>query len=462
MCCNGNINLQSDDLIYFQALDPHLVQHLPISPIPHLLTMASLDTARPQTPPHHPIYGVHMPDDAIRNIVNTVFPHSKLHSIEQLPSGKSYNNRVYFISITQANSPQKQDFVIKVNGRFFGSNKIENEVASLRLLEAFCPNVPAPKVIAWSIDGVEITTTSPSADSPETIRRPVHQDIPLTYGGWIIMSRVPGEPISNLDLDETTMEGIARQLADVATSWRRDIPRQRYCGNSCLRLENKHQESADITLEASNGHGSTEILIRGILVDEIMPSAPAIPSLADYYRVRIVKKLEGLKSSKTFAPNHGLVPVIQEFLEKDFSHLLLDSALELTSPGDRKFTFTHYDLSPRNVLVTGQPPQITGIVDFEFSGFFSPIEEFLNDSVGNDADWDKTTYDAYLERLDQNGICTPGKSFEEKFWEQSLALEKLVENITPWWLPGGRQGDKLEEELKKAEREVKKAIEALS
>ncbi|KAK9418672.1 putative Aminoglycoside phosphotransferase domain-containing protein [Seiridium unicorne] len=96
------------------------------------------------------------------------------------------------------------------------------------------------------------------------------------------------------------------------------------------------------------------------------------------------------------------------------------------------FVFTHYDLSLRNVLTSGTPAHITGIVVPEFAGFMSPIEEFLNDHVNNDGDWLKPVYNAYLERLENNGIATLMHGITEEHWQQALWLEQFIHNITPW------------------------------
>ncbi|KAK5993043.1 hypothetical protein PT974_06470 [Cladobotryum mycophilum] len=428
--------------------------------------------SRSQTPPHQPTYGVHMSHSTIGSIVKHGFPSSKLISINQLPIGKSYNNRIYFLKLSHSGkvipstsdlaSYEELELVLKVNGRFFGANKIENEVVSLRLLEAYCPDTPTPKVYARSGDGKNATFVSPDGNMKAVITILPSNDgmKEQSHSGWILMSRVPGDPIANLDLDEASMVNNMRQLADMATSWRLHIPPQRHCGNSCLRNEENKDQPADIHLQTFHGSSGTEVLVRGVLMDELTSQTP-IPSLADYYRLRLEKKLDELQTSDVYAPNRSLAVLVRSFITDSLPRLGLDEAFERAGFKQHKFVFTHYDLSPRNVLVSGQPPQITGVVDFEFSGFFSPIEEFLNDSVGNDGDWPKAAYDAYLERLEQNGIATPGTGVDRKLWERGLSVENLVGNIAPWWLPGDREGEQLEEELKRVRQVVQSEIEKL-
>ncbi|PTB41733.1 uncharacterized protein TrAFT101_009653 [Trichoderma asperellum] len=95
---------------------------------------------------------------------------------------------------------------------------------------------------------------------------------------------------------------------------------------------------------------------------------------------------------------------------------LYDGDTQSAIPMDT-FQFTHYDLFPRNILVTGSPPRITGIVDWEFPGFFPPVDEFLDDWLDG-GDWPKEFYVAYLKRLEENGVATPAKSVRGDGWQK--------------------------------------------
>ena len=268
------------------------------------------------------------------------------------------------------------------------------------------------------------------------------------------MSKLPGEPLSLCDLDANAISDVALQLADHVTNWRRLIPAQKLVGN--LRFGEGEFENAppDIILHGQPGLSSSWV-IRGFLQDGLA-SFKGVETVNEYFKIRLEDKIKSVKTSKTYAPNKHLVPLLEEFAVETLPRL------GSVSLGASDFVFTHYDLSPRNVLISGNPPRISGIVDFEFAGFFSPLEEFLNDYVGNNGDWSKEVYDVYLERLEHNGIDTPAKSIDVAQWEPFLWLEKLLHNTAPWWLPGEHHGQSLEVELKKSELVVREMLRNLA
>ncbi|KAJ4037936.1 hypothetical protein NW761_006406 [Fusarium oxysporum] len=405
---------------------------------------------RPSTPPHHPNFGVRMSSESINRLVRHVLPDITHIELEALPSLKSFNNRIYYLQCHRESQNGNEvahidELVVKINGRGFGSEKIQNEVSCLRLLEHFCPEIPAPHAIAWSQDGLTIDTKDAQRGE---VKLNVMDDSP---GGWILMTRVPGKPINLSALSNDDKFHLATQLADHVTNWRRDVPPQSFTGNICFH-EMGYQP--DVTIPSSNSAIEMQFLIRGMLGEELH-CQDGITSLAEYYKLRIENKMKTLQTNETFAPNRDLMQPLQDFIRQ-----VLPTVSGLNTKDDL-FVFTHYDVSPRNVLVSGQPPQITGIVDFEFSGFFPPLDEFLNDCIANDGDWPKDMYDVYLKRLESNGIPTPLVGIKKDHWEQMALLEELVEKIAPWWLPGEFQGEQMEQELKKVMSRVGKILKKL-
>ncbi|KAJ4049246.1 hypothetical protein NW756_006472 [Fusarium oxysporum] len=405
---------------------------------------------RPSTPPHHPNFGVRMSSESINRLVRHVLPDITHIELEALPSLKSFNNRIYYLQCHRESQNGNEvahidELVVKINGRGFGSEKIQNEVSCLRLLEHFCPEIPAPHAIAWSQDGLTIDTKDAQRGE---VKLNVMDDSP---GGWILMTRVPGKPINLSALSNDDKFHLATQLADHVTNWRRDVPPQSFTGNICFH-EMGYQP--DVTIPSSNSAIEMQFLIRGMLGEELH-CQDGIASLAEYYKLRIENKMKTLQTNETFAPNRDLMQPLQDFIRQ-----VLPTVSGLNTKDDL-FVFTHYDVSPRNVLVSGQPPQITGIVDFEFSGFFPPLDEFLNDCIANDGDWPKDMYDVYLKRLESNGIPTPLVGIKKDHWEQMALLEELVEKIAPWWLPGEFQGEQMEQELKKVMSRVGKILKKL-
>ena len=412
------------------------------SPHSHDMAESPIET-RPSTPPHHPIYGVHMSHEAIRNAIAVLFPDATLTSITSLASGRSYNNRLYFLKLgPQPSQEPEQELVLKVNGRFFGATKVQNEVASLRILRAYCPEVPAPRVFAWSEDGRTAVVAPRDKGNFQTVSLP-HADDGVKSPGWILMERVPGEPINVKDAGEETLKSIGSQLADLVACWRTKVPAQRHCGNLLSHPSSSEDTPADISL----GPGPiSRFDIRGLLGDGIPPGEP-IPSNLELHKIRIQEKLRILETSDTYAPNRDLASLLKDFVS---AKLPILSGMRAANTTDQpQFIFTHFDLSPRNTLVSGSPPRITGIVDFEFSGFFPPSDEFVNDYVDNGGDWPRPAYDAYLARLESLEVATPAAGFEEGVWRCSHELGVLTDNIAPWWLPGGFGVEKLAASLVK-------------
>lgn len=418
--------------------------------------MVNVSDKRPQTPPHHPNYGVHLPHAEIERIVHLSLPGCEVSAVAGLPSDQSYNNRIYYIDAFVSNGTElkeKISLVFKLNGRYFGAKKVQNEVACLRILEEYCPELPIPRVIAWSEDGTAVTSIS-HGSSPSQVDKSSGLEYRI---GWILMTRLPGQSLCTLDLNEEDMKSIAAQLANFATLWRQLIPPQSHCGN----LRFNHEQSSiqhDLVLGNQSRQPHQSFIIRGLLTANAQISTE-ISTLADYYKLRLIAELHNLETSETYQPNRTLSPLIWNFINTTLSRISFSASVD---EGD-SFLFTHYDLSPRNILVSGgTSPQVTGIVDFEFSGFFGPLEEFINDEVGNQNDWPETVYAEYLQALEANGIATPAKGIDEELWNVGIRMEKLIQHIAPWWLPGVHEECGLEHELSKAKWTVQNMITLLS
>ncbi|KAB8236701.1 uncharacterized protein BDW43DRAFT_308377 [Aspergillus alliaceus] len=134
-----------------------------------------------------------------------------------------------------------------------------------------------------------------------------------------------------------------------------------------------------------------------------MDLAKPITSLREFLFLKLEARLKVLNEDDVFIPNRGLTDIIIKAINSESDHL------SILSGGNQldRFVFTRTDLSPRNILVSEDPPQITGILDFGFSGFFPVLEEYQGNWGGDDGDWTKFAYRAFLERLDKNGVATP-------------------------------------------------------
>jgi aminoglycoside phosphotransferase (APT) family kinase protein len=126
-----------------------------------------------------------------------------------------------------------------------------------------------------------------------------------------------------------------------------------------------------------------------------------------FFRLNCIKledQLTKLETKDVFAAMRNEVSsVVWEFAEKTLLGLSLFS-----SDKPSALTFTHYDFSPRNILVSqGSPRLVTGILDFEFAGFFPNEEEFTNNAIANNQDWPEAAYRVLLEELEKLGERTP-------------------------------------------------------
>ncbi|KID82552.1 Protein kinase-like domain protein [Metarhizium guizhouense ARSEF 977] len=391
---------------------------------------------RPQTPPHQPNAGVTMSREEMEAIVHSTFPQSKLTNVSAVSTSDSFNNRIYFLSVQQADNTT-DEVVLKLNGRYFGPAKVQNEVACLQQVEKHCPQTPSPRVLAWSEDGQAATFTTPYTTSQIDDIRPARQSHTHNHGGWIMTTKVPGVAVPVADLDNHSCRHLGRQMADMVADWRHKIPAQSRCGNLKLCRDGKDSP-----------------IIQGIVMDGLEPPEP-LPTVNAYQRARLAHKMRELATTDTYAPNRHLLPLLQDFIDNHLPNMTLVPP-ETQPP---VFVFTHYDLAPRNVLVSGWPPHITGIVDFEFAGFFHPMEEFVNDCIGGRADWPASLYAAYQERLEERGVATPAGSVDREVWNRNYWLEMVVSYVAPWWQPGEYTGQGLRDELRGAEAVVVDALE---
>ncbi|KAG8409539.1 hypothetical protein J3459_017366 [Metarhizium acridum] len=154
---------------------------------------------RLQTPPHQPNAGVAMSREEMEAIVDSAFPQSKLTNVSAVSTCDSFNNRIYFL---QADNTT-EEVVLKINGRYFGPAKVQNEVACLRQSEKHCPQIPSPRVLAWSEDGqAAIFTTPYTTGQIDDVRAAAQQNDAHRHGGWIVTTKVPGVTVPVADLDD--------------------------------------------------------------------------------------------------------------------------------------------------------------------------------------------------------------------------------------------------------------------
>lgn len=378
------------------------------------------------TPPNWPIYNVKLSVDEILKVIERVFLGVRLISLQDLSKRKSYNNRIYFLRLQHSQEGQNEDVVLKVIGRFFDGKKVQNEIASLLLVAHHCPGVPVPEVLAWSEDGRQINAIRNGMHA--VLSDPVIGDLPPieTLHPWIMMSKCPGRVLCEDDMAGKHGESIAGQLADMVKSWREDIASREQIGNISL-------QSAGYT--SRHALCGLDTIVSENLLTGTQSNSP-LTTLQQYYDHLFADQLHKVNTHDIFT---GLRPLateqLQEFRLNTFPRLSCFTKSTLTKH-EQGSIFTHQDLSPRNILISESKsgPVITGILDFEFSGFFPPEEEYLT-CLGRQADdWPKPFMDLLLHKLHSKAVAIPDQYGDSSDFKTLLQVIKLIEHTAPWWL----------------------------
>lgn len=401
------------------------------------------------TPPHQPTYGVHLDEETIFAILKYSVPElSAPPAISGLPHTKGFNNRIYIIEPKDGNS---QSYVLKVNGRFFGAAKVENEVSCLLLLNHYCPDLPAPKVISWSTGGSSIARRD-STGKIINAEGKVSSDVP----GWILMTHMPGSAVDVATLSSESKAELSKQIADSITLWRNNVPASFTSVN--LHFGPYSLETAETSLYRPGSATGEQMHIYGVA--ESNNDCPPLTSLLDYYRTEIDFAVQTLSNDPAFVSNReALLPRLRRFIDETLPCLPI-----FQNRGDRGyFEFVHSDLFPRNIMMAGSPPRLTAIVDFEFSGFHPPMQEFVQEWLpeADGSDWPPDMHQMILEELGKRGQQTP-RSLSSDEWEQTKKFALLRNYIAPWWIgTGSVEGDEMVRQLSNARKVVEEAIEEL-
>ncbi|PTB46164.1 uncharacterized protein TrAFT101_004359 [Trichoderma asperellum] len=405
----------------------------------------------------HPTQGISFSRETIVSIIDFLVPGCRILAIDALEHGRSFNNRIYFLKVYipddlllhSLNNGAVNDLVLKLNGKFFDYTKSKNEVSCLSLLEHFVPEIPSPKVLAWSDSKNSIVHKLTATGNLATKEFEINSEGDGKVQGWILMTRLPGVPLSTLNLNTDKLKVVGEQLADIVYRWRESLPAWASAGN--LECEISHEEEKALnSLEVPGLRIASSSYMPGFGVKVVEP----IISQLQYYQVKLETRLQKLQEFDIFSGNRHLIAPIKEFIAIQLPQLGISS-------GESRFLFTHYDLSPRNVLVSADHTKITGIIDFEFSGFFPELDEFVNDSVANEGDWPDAFYEAYLSRLEVCGMKTPRKGIKDQYWREATSLSRLEDNVAPWWLENLAPEDKNQysEDLRKSGKTVLETIQ---
>ncbi|KAK0267357.1 hypothetical protein LTS00_017818 [Friedmanniomyces endolithicus] len=406
------------------------------------------------TPPHQPTYGVYLSEHEIRRIREL--------NIRALEPNVAFNNRIYFLDYEDGGStdssfplhpgPLTADHVLKVSGRFWGTAKVENEVSCLLLLERYCSEVPAPRVIAYSRDGVMVHVVDRRASDglPQALRTYAHStaDGSGTHS-WILMTRCAGERLEAGDIQDPH---IVKHLARYVAQWRRQFPHVNRIGN--IRSQSFCERDLMGTIESFPAVPRHNIA--GVFECAHEPLETLCTPLS-YSRYRILDQLAKLEANENLAANREeLLILVGDFMKYSLPNTYLGRAK------DKPSVFTRNDLSLRNILVS-QTGQVTGVLDFEFAGFFPKEEEFKNLEVHNFDDWPTFTLEALYAELKLLHVDTPSHGLNKRSWDEAKLLAEVTTNIAPWCLlEASMEGEDLDVELQKAKKVVKDGIAVLT
>lgn len=345
------------------------------------------------------------------------------------------------------------DHVLKVSGKR-GPEKVQNETACLLLLERYCPAVPTPRVIAYSDDSqvIRIVKRCQSDGLPEAVQHHAH---PAILGSqsrpWILLTRCPGEQLEAANLHGDRGEYFLKQLAEFIAQWRHQIPKAQRIGNVQILDSATIQDENDL----DTFPGIPPLRICGLLQCD-RNSSDGILTALQYYDVQLRDQLAKLETNENFATiRDELIPIVRDFIDHTLPKLYLFRGMP------QRATFTHNDLSPRNILVS-ETGIVTGVLDFEFAGFFPAEEDFTNNEVHNREDWPESTDAVLFEELERLGVETPLTGFDKRAWQEARVLVRVIANIAPWYVAGGgMQRDELVIALSEAVTEVRNGSKEL-
>ncbi|KAK5459572.1 hypothetical protein LTS15_003701 [Exophiala xenobiotica] len=499
---------------------------------PHLISPGNISSSSARvmdperaTPCASPSYKIYLSDEAIKSIICRSLPDVKEDqiTIEQLGSGKSFNNRIYYVDVSQPTSicrptwngdgvdisrnPKREQIstlVLKVAGFPFGGAKIQNELACLLLLEKYCPSIPTPELVAWSEDGRRIKTPVDTRGSRErslsvpTQLKTLSIDDDSTSAreetadqGWLLMTRAPGRTITHADLSGAQGASIMHQIAEHVATWRHALPATRAVGN--MRLIGRNSiPPASATLYDKAILPGLDVYIDGIITKPTSPSP--LKTYLEYITHILRANLRTLKNCKLLQRNEERVnALVRQFIKDTLPKLSLLHGKSKAA----NMVFTHYDISPRNILVSpvghghaadsNVAVAVSAVIDFEFAGFYPAAEEFTHTVENSHSEWAVPLFGEFLSELDRrealpaclaeniSSESEPMDGVEVEFgqdehipfggpdFHQAVLLHRVAANIAPWWIKEESElsEDELRRELDGAKMRIEKAVKML-
>ncbi|KAJ7521981.1 hypothetical protein O6H91_19G077500 [Diphasiastrum complanatum] len=363
-----------------------------------------------------PKYGILLPRSHAATILSRLS--QTLH--QYLVSTLGYNNRLYY-----ASTEQHQQYVIKICGRYWKHVKTETEVIGLWIASRYA-GIPVPRVLAWDASGQEFGVE------------------------YVVMDRLEGVPLSemwkaaSLDTKLLLVAQIAHLVVRYKTCVPDDVLPRGTIGNFAFRGDK------------CGSLGGIEDFEIGATLEGLGPWC----SYKAFLRSQLEAKLQGVRTLPLMTGMLEVLPRIERLLQN------LDEDAGIVDSDD--FVFTHGDLHSKNLLVTSptsSSPQISAVLDWEWSGMFPAEEEFLAAIDFLSCDKDSGNHpeleSKFFSILETGRVQTPRTI---PHFEQRKALCDLRENLLPWYLTdhGSPNSPEALQSAQEAKRTVVAVLEQLN
>jgi len=328
--------------------------------------------------------------------------HLGLKCTSVTPIERGFNNLT-----TVAIAEDRNEYIIRLSGRFWTRIKTEGEVAAIVLLrEKFPSALPLPKILGFCSQ----------------------REFSVIGYEYILMERLKGKPLDEVwaSLEISIQHHVLDQIASIVAK----IKSMEYTkiGSFCL---NSNYEDLSMV--------STPYIDIGEIVGQ---NAGPFNDYISYYVKTCEVEIEVLKTCDFMQPMLEYLPRIRKLLQALTDGTVL-SKDEIKVP----FVFHHGDFEFRNILVNDKSGDVTGLLDFEFSGSLPADNDWFDGFSDFGANTSQDTVLLAMGRqFDKSSSCEETEKEEKDnhckyFLSRCKVFHKSL--LTPSELPGHMKRAKL-------------------